>query len=425
MRITETTIATIATIAKALGFLRRQPRDWKVTVIRSSTAMFFYQLVFPYLSVYTIVLGATATQLGIVNSAGMAMAGLVGPFIGWLIDRTGVKKIYLIGIALLGISYLTYGLAQGWVVIIVAMTAYWLGNAGSGHSCSVICGNSLANEDRATGMSLCETFAAGLLGIAAPMIGALLVTSFGGVNISGIRPLFFISLIGTAATFLLILSQLSSRKWKDPDDVSLKFVKGIREVFSQGRNLKRWLVITSVGSLPMGMILPFTQPFAHEIKGANQYILGAMVTGFALTPLLLGIPMGRLADKIGRKRVLYFTIPLVWISSLMLIWAPSPGFLVLAGILQGFYFISGVVGGAITFELVPPGQMGRWLGIVRFCRLLLAASAAYMAGVIWDSVGPQYVFLTVIAIDLLIRIPLLIGMPETLTPQEPAITIDS
>ena len=422
MQITETIIATIA---KAIGFVRRQPRDWKVTVIRSSAAMFFYQLAFPYLSVYTIALGATATQLGIVNSAGMAMAGLVGPFIGWLIDRTGVKKIYLIGIALLAISYLTYGLAQGWVVIIVAMTAYWLGNAGSGHSCSVICGNSLANEDRATGMSLCETFAAGLLGIAAPMIGALLVTAFGGVNISGIRPLFFICLIGTAATFLLILSQLSSRKWKDPDDVSLKFVKGIREVFNQGHNLKRWLVITSVGFLPMGMILPFTQPFAHEIKGANQYILGAMVTGFALTPLLLGIPMGRLADKIGRKRVLYFTIPLVWISSLMLIWAPSPGFLVLAGILQGFYFISGVVAGAMTFELVPPGQMGRWLGITRFCKLLLAAGAAYMAGVIWDNVGPQYVFLTVIAIDLLIRIPLLIGMPETLTLRKPTITIDS
>ena len=35
------------------------------------------------------------------------------------------------------------------------------------------------------------------------------------------------------------------------------------------------------------MILPFTQLFAHEVKGADEYILGAMVTGMAL--ILAGI----------------------------------------------------------------------------------------------------------------------------------------
>jgi MFS family permease len=99
---------------------------------------------------------------------------------------------------------------------------------------------------------------------------------------------------------------------------------------------------------------------------------------------------------------------------LTLIWAPGPGFLIAAGILQGFYFISGTVAGAMTFELVPAEQMGRWLGIIRFFRLLLSAGSAYAAGVIWDNLGPQYVFLTVIGLDLFIRIPLLMGMPETL-----------
>ena len=66
----------------------------------------------------------------------------------------------------------------------------------SGHCCSVVCGNSLANEGRATSMSFCETLAAGLLGILGPILGAFFVTMFGGVNVSGIRPLFFISLAG-------------------------------------------------------------------------------------------------------------------------------------------------------------------------------------------------------------------------------------
>ena len=411
MRVAE---KTFGVISRGYGFLKRQQRDWKVTVARTSLSVFFYRMVLPYMSVYTMALGATGTQLGIINSVGMGIAGLVSPFMGWLIDKSGVKRIYLIGIVLLTVSYLTYGVAQSWTIIIIAMVAYWLGTTVSIHSCAVVCANSLASEDRATGMSLCETFAAGILGLAAPMLGALLVTTFGGVNVSGIRPLFFVCLAGTIATFFLILTQLSNRKWGKLGETSLSFFRDLSQVFKQGRNLKRWLVITSIGSMPWFMLLPFTHPFAHEVKGAEQYVLGAMVTGFAVLPLVLGIPLGRLADKIGRKKVLYFTIPLVWASSLMLIFAPNSGFLIGAGVLQGFIYICAVITGAMTFELVPPGQMGRWLGIVRFFRLVLAAGAVYLAGVIWDNIGPQYLFLTIIGLDLFIRIPLLIGMPETL-----------
>ena len=35
--------------------------------------------------------------------------------------------------------------------------------------------------------------------------------------------------------------------------------------------------------------------------------MGYMVTGFALTPLVFGIPFGRLADRIGRKKVIYYS----------------------------------------------------------------------------------------------------------------------
>jgi MFS family permease len=407
----------IRAVSKGIGFFARQRRDWKVSMIRSSLSLFFYQMVLPYMSVYTRALGATGTQLGIVNSVGMGTGGLVGPFTGWLIDRIGVKKIYLVGIGMLAISYLIYGLAQGWAIIIMAMSAYWVGFGVSGHSCAVICGNSLASEDRATAMSLCETFAAGILGIAAPMLGAWLVTAFGGVNISGIRPLFFISFAGIIATFFLILTHLSNRQWGHQNQSKAGFFKDFSEVFKKGQNLKQWLIISSISTLPWVMVVPFTQPFAHEIKGADQYILGAMVTGFALIPLILGIPTGRLADRIGRKKVIYLMIPLIWASSLLLIYAPSPGFLVVAGVLQGFMYTNAVITGAMTFELVPAEHMGRWLGIIRLCRLLLGAGGVYLGGVIWDTFGPQYVFLSIIGLDLFIRIPLLIRMPETLRRQ--------
>ena len=101
-----------AFLGDGIAFLVRQQRDWKVTVLRTSLDKLAYQMVFPYLSIYIVALGATGTQLGIVNSIGMIIAGVCGPFTGWLIDRIGPKKIYLIGIGFMAISYLTYGLAQ-------------------------------------------------------------------------------------------------------------------------------------------------------------------------------------------------------------------------------------------------------------------------------------------------------------------------
>jgi len=405
-------------LIKGVGFIRRQPRDWKITVGRSSLARFVYQMVLPYQSVYTMSLGATATQLGFVNSAGMGIAGLTSPFTGWFIDRIGIKKIYLVGILFLLISYFTYGFAQNWVIIIVAMAAYWIGETVSGHTCATVCGNSLTNQDRATGMTICETVAAGLLGVIGPVLGAMMVTHFGGVNTEGIRPLFFVAAGGTVLSLYLIYKKMSDRSWTKIQHGRPNFYRDITYVLRQGKNLKRWLVVASIGSLPLGMVFPFTQVYAHDVKGADQYVMGLMVTGFALTSFLMGVPMGRLADKIGRKKVLYLTLPLFWSSNIMLIWAPNTGSLVAAGMLQGFFFICATIAGAMSFEMVPAHQMGRWIGLMRFCRMVLSSITAFLAGIIWDTVGPEFVFLTVMALDILIRLPLLISIPETLNLQK-------
>jgi hypothetical protein len=63
---------------------------------------------------------------------------------------------------------------------------------------------------------------------------------------------------------------------------------------------------------------------------------------------------------------------------------------------------------------VPPEQMGKWLGINRLFRMVLSAILALIAGIIWDKIGPQYIFIAFVGIDLLIRMPLLVSIPETL-----------
>ncbi|MEW5721185.1 MAG: MFS transporter, partial [Chloroflexota bacterium] len=284
----------------------------------------------------------------------------------------------------------------------------------STHSCATVCGNCLPNSDRATGMMICETFGAGMLGMLGPILGAWLVMLFGGVNVSGIRPLFFLAFLFTIGTFLFVFAQLSSQKWKPTSATSPHLIRDLHQVFKDGRHLKQWLIIASVGGLPMGMVFPFSQVFAHEVKGANEFELAAMVTCAALTSIVFAIPLGRLADRVGRKKILYATIPLFWISNVILIWSPQPIFLLVAGVFQGFFYIGGPIAGAMERELVPAEQMGRWLGIARLIKMLANACFTALAGIIWDKVGAQFVFLAFVAIDLAVRVPLLITMPETL-----------
>jgi MFS family permease len=396
-----------------LDFLRRQQRDWVVTVVRTSLDRLAYQMVFPYLSLYIIALGATATQLGLVNSLGMLVAGLAGPFTGWLIDRHGPRTFYLAGIALLAVAYLTYALAQSWPITILAMMAYWLGYSISGHSCATICGNCLANRDRATGMTFCETVAAGLLGIVGPILGAVIVMASGTVDAAAIRPLFVLAFVITVGSFLFILTQLSGQRWGARGTGRAVF-RDLGEVLSEGRYLKRWLAIAAIGQLPVGMVFAFSSVYAHEVKGADALVLGGMATAAAVGSIALAVPLGRIADRVGRKRVLYATIPLFSLSCIVLIWAPGPLALLAAGALQSFYYIGGPIAAAMERELVPAAHMGRWIGIARVVKMLVSATLVLVAGAIWDRVGPEYVFLAFVAIDLGIRLPLLVTMPETL-----------
>jgi MFS family permease len=404
-------------ISRGIKFFSSQDPDWKVSAVRTNVTMFFYRLVLPYLAIYTMALGATGTQLGIVNSVGMGVAAISGFLGGGLIDRIGVKKIYLLGIVILAASYLIYGLAGSWPILIVAMVAYWLGNNTAMLGCSVICGNCLKSEDRATGMSICETFGIGLLSLAAPMLAAWIVTAFGGVNVQGIRPLFFVCLAGVTVTFFLILKRLSDRGWRNTKSGSSNFFQGFSQLFKKERNLKRMLIITSLTGMEMGMVTPYIQPYANQFKGADQFVLGAMVTASAVVPLVLGIPFGRLSDKMGRKKVIYLTSLPVVASYIMLIYAPNSFFVIASGALQGFFMITGIITTAMSRELVPPDQMGRWMGIIGLGRMGLAAIMTYACGLIWDHVGPQYVFWFII-VFYIIRLPLLIGMPETLASRE-------
>jgi len=196
--------------------------------------------------------------------------------------------------------------------------------------------------------------------------------------------------------------------------ITTSFVDDFKWLFEERGPLKRWIVVTSLTGLPVAMTLPFFLLFAYEIKGADQYLLGGMTSAAVLTRLLFGIPLGRLADRIGRKKVIYFLTPLWYASSLLLVFSFNSVTLILAGALQTFYLISSGITAAMTLELVSLERIGRWSGVLGLFQGLITIPAPILGGLGWIEHGPIYVFLIPLVVDLLIRIPILTTIPETL-----------
>jgi len=144
-----------------------------------------------------------------------------------------------------------------------------------------------------------------------------------------------------------------------------------------------------------------------------------MATATVVARLVFGIPLGRLADRIGRKRVIYLLTPLWYASNFLLAFSTGPITLILYAALQTFYSISSGATSAMTLELVPVEQQGRWSGLLGLFAGLVTIPAPIIGGLIWRELGPMYVFLIPIALDLLLRVPLLSTVSETLRGPSP------
>jgi MFS family permease len=407
-------------IGRAIGFIGRQKHNYRVAVARSTASSFVGSLTAQYNSIYAVALGADSVGVGTIGSIGSGISTLISAPVGWLVDRVGIKSFYLLGMGLLAGGTLVYALAQTWEVIVVASILLSISMRLTGTGCSVICADSVKNEDRATAQNLCVTLSS-TAGLIAPLIAAYLITAYGGLNAEGIRPLYYVRFVGYGLVLLFVAFQLREpgRVRTAEGRANRSFVDDFGRLFEGGGPLRRWIVVASLTGLPMAMTSPFLQLYAHQEKGADQYLLGFMTTATVLARLAFGIPLGRLADKVGRKKVIYLLTPLWYASNLLLVFSFSPVTLVLAGALQTFYFISAGATSAMTLELVPVEQMGKWSGVLGLFQGLVTIPAPVIGGLIWRVWGPAYVFVIPLAIDLLLRIPLLSTVPETLGMEHP------
>ena len=153
--------------------------------------------------------------------------------------------------------------------------------------------------------------------------------------------------------------------------------------------------------------------YAAEVKAADQFLISGMATASIILPLTLSMPIGWLADRIGRKKVIYLGTPFYCLSFILLIYAPDSTTLLLASVLQGVFMLIAVTQGAMTAELVPTQLLGRWYGLLGLFRGIISVIAPIIGGAFWVMFTPESIFLFLILTQIL-RLVLLLPVPETL-----------
>ena len=403
---------------RAICFAQRQTHDFKLMLARRALHGVASSLSVQYDSIYATLLGADPVQLGSLQSVGNAVGALAALPTGWFIDYYSLKSIFLLGTAMLAAYGFLYFVAPHWAWLYVAIVLYYLGMRITCTSCTVTCATKLPNEERATGRGFCQAMASSLA-IITPLLAAWLISHFGGISVDGIRPLYAVQTLIFSGIFVLLLTQLSrSHASGESGDVH-RMLSSFAQVFKQGPDVARLMLVVGLMEIPWTVVQPFMPVYAHQFKGADEFVLGGIAVTRALVPMLVSISLGRLADRYGRKKLLFAIAPLAYAGNLCLVFAPASGtgasvLLLLYGVLFGFNSISMALVSSMAAEIMPQEQMGRWIGIVSLFRGLLAIPAPMLGGLIWEHVGPQHVFFAAIAIDACLRLPLLAATRETL-----------
>ena len=399
-----------------ISFIKRQERPFKVNTLRAALQYFFVSLTQRYQPIYIVGLGADSLQLGFANSIGGVAGAVISLPTGWLADKHVIRRMFLVGTPLAALGSLIFALSPDWLTTILALLITTLALQILMTVCPMVCGRYLKTKERAMGMQLCDTLVA-IPGIISPMIGAIIITEFGGLTPEGIRPLYVLQIIGFLLIFFMVLRYYKDtveKKSSSKLESGIGFLENMRKVFARGKNVKRWIIYRALSDTSWSVSLIYLPLFVAKIKGADQFVLGGMTTASMILPLLLSIPMGWLADTIGRKKVIYIVTPFYALSILLLISSTNSITLIISGFLQGFLTLGLVTQGAMSQEFVPTYLLGTWWGVLSLLSGVISIIGPIIGGIIWSFFGPVFVFFLILSIEASKIIILWLSIPETL-----------
>jgi MFS family permease len=390
-------------------FWRRQSRNFKVFLARDTIDKLSGVDGSEYWSIFVRRLGATTVEMGLISSVGSAVNMLLALPSGWLADRSrNLKRLFLVGRASYVPVALMRFLVTTWPFCVLIGAYETTSRRLMDPASEIVSIKSLSNKDRVKGLSI-QRLITSIAGMIGPMILALIVTYFGGLDSAdGIRPLFLIQFLLGIFAFALLATQLQDVTFTRARR-RVGVVSHFVSVFRESPVLTLLILRQCFVRFAWQIRIPFMGIYLVDVKGANQFILGLRGTISTAITILFSIPAGYLAEKVGRRRLAYFTRIFWWMGLLLTILTPQthPEYLIIASSLQSLNMVMFIGWSAFTQEVVPLEARGRWSGINMLVNGMVGVIAPIVGGIIWD-LNPDYIWWVSLFCDAFIVLPLMI-----------------
>ena len=103
-------------------------------------------------------------------------------------------------------------------------------------------------------------------------------------------------------------------------------------------------LIIALRFLGLFIVLPVLSVYALSLEGANTFLVGVIMGGYALTQTIFQVPFGVMSDKIGRKRTLFIGLMIFAAGSIVCALSSDIYTLMFGRFLQG----AGAIGSVVT-----------------------------------------------------------------------------
>lgn len=321
-------------------------------------------IVIPVLPIYATEFGATGVEVGIVFSV-LSLSRLLGViFIGGIADRYGKKKFIVSGLLIYLLSSLLYVYADSLLDLIGIRVLQGIGSSMIVPLAMAYIGELSPMGKEGLYMGMANTaFFLGLAG--GPLISGLLVKRW-GMNAAFWGMTSFTAIALLLALFLVPPSRYSHSQFKRVD-----LLATIKLVFKE----KTYFSLCFIGfamDLSRAILMSFFPLLAH-LKGIEYDEIGIIVGVFlGITALVQG-PLGKVADRFPKRKIILFANMLYSILIILI-----PLFNDYRLLMLIMLFIGAVAGAAYPALSATMAEFGRSKGMATTMSLLQMANSAGM-----------------------------------------------
>lgn len=336
-----------------------------------------------FLPKYLESLGASVRIIGLFGAAEDLLDALYQYPGGWLADRLGRRWSFIAFIVLAGIGYFLYLVSRSWPIVLLGLAFVMVWKSMAAPAVFTVIGDALPPRRRVWGFTA-QAMLKRVPMIVSPIAGGFLIASLGisaGFKVALVLTLL-LAACALSLAFALNIPVLPTHKTN---------ILGVW--FSFPTVLKRLLVSDIVIRTCEGLTDVLIVLYVTTLGSTSVARYGVLVAIQTATSLIVYLPAGRLAARIGKKPFVIATFSCFALFPLAIVTAKSFSWLVAAFIIGGLREIGEPSRKAMILDLADARLRARTVGLYYLVRGISVAPAAAVGGLLW-TIDPRVPFIT-------------------------------